>query len=546
MLQNARPMPQNEPENEEQPRKLNEQTERLLQSFRAGDAYGRQKGESSIHVNSVVSRMASFYEKIRNAIDYRDEQLLRKNAIERILKRRLALGRRESIARHIIRELIQARYLPNDRIPESRVGIVRAVIDRYLYCIDQIPPTQSLGERGNVARWLLGIASVEIEDILAPSAGDDAIVEYAYRMLQADVVFADESITEQEQHIQVYLAIHRALLKSDRAILSYHLFLHYYPGWRRADQALAQDVAQHVYQIRNAIEGHLAHRMGLDLQRRFKRYMMLFHVLKDVIEEDAGNARTILEHPERLRRAIIDAASVRYKRARGKLWGRISRSMVYILITKSILAFIVEIPYEVYFLGAINWLALGINILFFPFLLLMMAVTIRVPAQKNTERIIYGVTGLLYTDRNPQLFAALRRPIRRSPLMTTGFRLFYLVTFLLTFGLIIWGLRQLDFNVVSVALFLFFLSIVSFVGIRIRIITQELVVVAQRESGLSILVDFFTLPIISVGRWIAEKAPRVNVIVFLMDFIIEAPFKISIQFIEDWVAFMREKKEEIY
>ena len=140
----------------------------------------------------------------------------------------------------------------------------------------------------------------------------------------------------------------------------------------------------------------------------------------------------------------------------------------------------------------------------------------------------------------------LKKPIRRSALMKTGFQIVYFITFLITFGLIIWGLQQLQFNVISMLLFLFFLSIVSFVGLRIRIITQELVVVSQRESAFSVLVDFFTLPIVSVGRWISERAPRINLFVFILDFLIEAPFKISIQFIEDWIAFMREKKEEIY
>ena len=37
--------------------------------------------ESKITVSTMVSRLAFFYEKIRNAVDYEDDHLLRKNAI---------------------------------------------------------------------------------------------------------------------------------------------------------------------------------------------------------------------------------------------------------------------------------------------------------------------------------------------------------------------------------------------------------------------------------------------------------------------------------
>jgi hypothetical protein len=163
MLQNARP-PREYREEPPQPVKpLNDETKRLLEVFRQQQGFG---GANVIHVNNVVSRMASFYEKIRNAIDYRDEHLLRKNAIERILKRLLTLGRRDRIAKHLIYELIQARYLPNDRIPESREGDVQRIIERYLLLIEKLPPGPKLTDRAKITRWFLSLASVEIEEVL--------------------------------------------------------------------------------------------------------------------------------------------------------------------------------------------------------------------------------------------------------------------------------------------------------------------------------------------------------------------------------------------
>jgi len=44
-----------------------------------------------ISVSDLISKMSFYYEKIRNSVDYKEEHLLRKNAIERILKRQIVI-----------------------------------------------------------------------------------------------------------------------------------------------------------------------------------------------------------------------------------------------------------------------------------------------------------------------------------------------------------------------------------------------------------------------------------------------------------------------
>jgi hypothetical protein len=68
----------------------------------------------------------------------------------------------------------------------------------------------------------------------------------------------------------------------------------------------------------------------------------------------------------------------------------------------------------------------------------------------------------------------------------------------------------------------------------------------EGSGGLSSAVfDIFFLPIVRAGRWISLRAPRINILLFFFDFIIEAPFKAAIKLVEGWLAFLREKKEEI-
>ncbi|MCX6799810.1 MAG: hypothetical protein NT091_01545 [Candidatus Falkowbacteria bacterium] len=73
-----------------------------------------------IKVSSFLSKMAFYYEKIRNSVDYKEDHLLRKNAVERILKREIIIEGSlkkidsEKISKNILTELIRAGYLPNE------------------------------------------------------------------------------------------------------------------------------------------------------------------------------------------------------------------------------------------------------------------------------------------------------------------------------------------------------------------------------------------------------------------------------------------------
>jgi hypothetical protein len=90
------------------------------------------------------------------------------------------------------------------------------------------------------------------------------------------------------------------------------------------------------------------------------------------------------------------------------------------------------------------------------------------------------------------------------------------------------------------------LTAVSFFAIRIRNTAKELRVVKKKEGIISFFINFFALPIVAVGRWMSTKFKKINLFAFVMDFIIEAPFKLFVSAFEDWLGFIREKKEEVY
>jgi len=502
-----------------------------------------------IEVHDAVSNVAWAYERLRNAIDYQDEHLLRKNAIERMLRRRLVSGATATqIAEPLILELIRGRYLPNNDLPSTIITDAADIINTYVLLWIQVPKNRGADETRKLQDFWYGLMSVELNELFSPLGSDEAIAELAHTILNRDIAVATEEMTAAEKDTQVYIAIHRALLKSDQNIIRYHLFIRHWPEWKQVDEQIVAQLAAAFPEIRATIEAHIFHRAGDLLQRIVKKSAAVFWVFRDLIDLYGPDAPTKLQDEGQVLADATAAYTERRKSVGMKIARSTIRSIIYVFLTKMIIALLIELPLD-------RWLAQGetisyqpllINVVVPPLILLLLGVTNRLPGQKNLDELKAKLSALLYRTDEKNAFITPRKPIRQNSVLTFLFRTFYAVVSLTVFGLLILMLSRLEFSVVSMFIFLLFLTIVSFFGIRVRLLAKELQVTNQRENVITVLFDFFTVPILQVGRWIALRAPRVNVLIFFFDVIIEAPFKAFLEATEGFFGFLREKREEIY
>jgi len=135
--------------------------------------------ETKIHVNEVTSQVAKFYEKVRKVIDWKDDNALRRGAIERILKRKLfpklvsgSFKKEDSLqlAQTITQELIRGGHLPNHEIPKSRIDDVSKVLIKYLIMLQRVITSseiKSVKKGNNATTFIMQLATCEIEEILA-------------------------------------------------------------------------------------------------------------------------------------------------------------------------------------------------------------------------------------------------------------------------------------------------------------------------------------------------------------------------------------------
>lgn len=549
---------------------LNKNTKKLFQVIYRDQNKKDETGDDSpkIKVSELISKMAFYYEKIRNSVDYDEEYLLRKNAIERILKRQIVIegflkvSKSEEMAKTILIELIRAGYLPNNKIPEKKIKDIGIIIEKYIklrnYSLARFS-TSSHFKHGNIGKindelkqknsltnWLISVAASEIEENLGENNVQRIIISNMYETLLNNIKLPDDLPYEKDLEIQIYLSIHRNFLRFDQDMLSFILFKYFNSSWSNPSDEDIAKISQNIEKIRNAILMHLNHPLRKQLNKIINRYTVFFMILTEVIEDNPSKVYDdIINDIKAFPRIVKNTCLKKYKKVKSKLWRSAMRSIIYIFLTKSIFVILLEIPAIKLFGEKINPVSLGINIIFPAFLLYLIVLFTKIPSENNTKKIIEGIEEIVFEEREKKEPFLLRKPIGRGKAIAVIFSIFYTITFFTSFGLVIFGLNKLGFNWVSIIIFLFFLAFVSFFGIRVRKATKDLIVIESKENIFSFLMDFFYIPIVAVGKWLSEKFSRLNIFVFILDFIIEAPFKIFVEIAEEWTKYVKERKDDI-
>ena len=366
-------------------------------------------------------------------------------------------------------------------------------------------------------------------------------------VVKKSVVLERIKMSEEDRSLQFFMAIRRTFVRSDEAMINYDLWMRSFPEWKEPSDELLEEFAVNIDEIYDRFETEKNHPLAEKLKAVMKRYSVLFQILEDVIRDDPGAAVQVLRDPEAFEEKVRAACDQRYSSTKNKLRRSAVRAILYIFITKMLLGIILEFPIDMYILRHTNITPIIINSLFHPIFMFIVILWIRAPGDKNTDRIVNGLKMIVYEGGNTKSPNRIRADVRRGRLSLALFSVFYLALYFLSFGTIIYALdRWLDFSFVSIIIFLFFLSTITFFAIRLRQNAAELLIIKKRQGVTGFIVDIFAIPLVRVGYWFSKKLPKINVFIFIFDVILEAPFKAFIEIFEDWIGFLKEKKEEVY
>ncbi len=497
--------------------------------------------DEKVTVNPLVSRVASFYEKFRTAMDYGSEETIPRRAIERILKRMFFLEKKpKQIAQDLVRELIWAGYFPNATVSQSLTDRVASTLDLHIKLKEEISHKKIISS-DELNEFILQILSCEIFHILLYNKQKEAVANFMFRVLKDQVKIEDE--TDQTKDIQVFLAIRKSFARDDLAFLRYKLFTQIFG--RLNDMTFESTVSNFVEGFKE-IKFQLTYPKKERILTYIKRVTPAFLILYELLWEEKGHIKLLAQDQEALREKVFEICDRKYRTIKGKIQRAIVRSFIFILFTKAIIAFAVEGAFESIFLGRIQWLSIFLNTIMPPTIMAAVGAMIRTPNEQNSQLIFSDVQKLLFVE-NPVIANAITITMKtnqRPSLKDYAFSIFWIFTIVLAFGIILFFLSRLNFNILSQAIFLFFIAIISFLSYRIYQTANSFTVVKKQNIFTPIL-EFFFVPIIRVGRELTEGFSQINFILLVIDFIIEAPFKGIIGFFEQWFMFVSAKREEL-
>ncbi|OGK18386.1 hypothetical protein A3G67_03800 [Candidatus Roizmanbacteria bacterium RIFCSPLOWO2_12_FULL_40_12] len=527
-------------ENDDSRIQLSKYTIALLENLKLIKSKPQPDETSRITVSQTASFFALAYEKIRNAVEYRESHLIRKSAIDRMIRRRLALNpEAKGEAENLIRELLWARYFSNESLGIEDVSNVQNIIDKYLFVKKTISASYS--------EFVFDLMVCEIEEVLSPAEAkrNSLFTFFLYQVLKNKVKM--DPLTEEQKNIAFYVALEKTYSKSDTAYLRFHLFaLSHKPFSQMAKHELSEITSELPVlfdQIDKTMKTPSPRSLNRFIKNQSPPFLILFEIMK---RHSPDRARKTLEYKKPLWQEVWTVCKEKYSQTQGKLTSLAIRAIIYIFVTKMIFALILEYPVSLYIYNEVNYTSLAINSLFPPFLMFLIIALTRLPNEQNTKRINERLIDIVDADKSfeTSISFVVRKVQTKRPVLVFFFTIFYLFTFFATFNLLHLTLNVLRFNMISQIVFVFFVSLVAFFSYRISQIAKEYKL-REKESFFQPFADFFFLPFLSVGKFFSTNLARLNFFGVLFDFFIEAPFKIIVEVIEEWVNFARSKREEI-
>ncbi|MFH1714495.1 MAG: hypothetical protein ABH831_02805 [Candidatus Nealsonbacteria bacterium] len=527
-------------------------TKTLVDSYLTWHQSQEQKqAAGTIHVDEVALKVASFYEKIRGVVDWKEEHLFRKGAIERILKRRLLFKKNgEKIATPLVYELIRGGHFPNDKIKETKIEEVQLALSKYSYILEHapIPQKKKLAEQFN--DWMSGIAACEIEDILSNPIRENALLDYMTKIMEERIriregILKVGGISEEEKNTQIYIASQRALLNPDASLITYNLLKRKFPSWKNISKEEVDDVAKNIYSIREEIENNLNHRLADKFYRVCEKYDTPFLIIGDILAGDSKRSREIVSNPEELE---IKTKQTYEKRAK-TLKSRLGRAAFYatlsIFLTNILSLYAIEFPLAKFVLGNFTPLAIAIDVFVPTLLMFFLIVSIPPPPKENSDITIMEVMKIVYEEKSSDIYEVKSNP-KRNLITRILISIFYIFGFSIVAGLIVWGLEIIHLPITSHVIFIIFISLITFAGTKIRRRAKELEIVETKENFLFFFVDLFAIPMAQLGKWLSSKWKRYNAIAKFFSYLIDMPFQLLVEFLEHWRYFLKEKREELH
>jgi hypothetical protein len=495
----------------------------------------RQTGKI-INVGGVGGVVSAAYEQLRNAAEYTQEHLLRQRAMRRFYGRNISFVLKKdvdkSIGEELIIELTQAGYIENDSLTYDTVAVIYEKTKELHATYWRL---RDIGvDRVRAERWILDALSVETEGLIDQDQQTKIFLQFAFMHYKETLDkkrFIKEKSDNSQYEASLYIAVHRSLLKSDLANVRADLIQLYNtkPSATKSFRSFNETVDE---MFSSALSDRLT--------KHISKYGAPLRVLRSMTQETT-NVPELMDDKKRFLFAYESQVEHEYNKANVKLNNGLVKSIIFLLLTKSLIGLFIEIPYDIIVVGSIAVLPLIINLLFPVVYLVVLRLGLKTPGTANTKALVAYTDEMLYKDSERAVLHAKNR----SESYPLGYTVLFGLMFVITFAIVITLLINWDFNIVQGVIFFIFLATASFLGFRLSRIIRKLELVTTKSGMIAIIRDFLYFPFIVLGQKISERYEQINIVSQILDTVIELPLKTVLRLLRQWSSFLNDQKDRL-
>lgn len=463
----------------------------------------------------VVGTLARVYEKARSALEYRADHLVRRAAIERILKRYLVFERNpKTLAENLLLELRWAKYMSKTELNSVTVEQLTSVLGKYTDCLSREVPME----------FAVGVASAQVEEIINLNVDWKEFTNFGFAVIKQKVKLVNVSNLD----LLIFVAVDRIYSQSDDQQVSYHVVRLLNPNWKYEDLFEG-------WKISESLKGNKTLNKLMGFVRTQLAPLLL---IRDIYYSDPIGFSDTMKDWELFNPKAAKVLEAQLQQTGTRVKTAVIRSVIYIFLTKMLFGFLVEVPLDIAINNHVARLPLTINLIFPPLLMWLFSLQIGLPNKEGQKKLIAGA----WNDDGQDIL--LPESESKWSVLKIIFTGLYFALFIAIFWFIFWILGKIGFSIASKFIFIFFLSIVAFFAYRIRQ-TANVYTFKSRKAGRISLGDMLLLPILVMGSKFSQGLAKLNFLAFLFDFILEAPFKLILHFLDNWIQFLAIKKEEV-
>lgn len=503
--------------------------------------------EPRIEIDLTGKQISSLYEQIRQVVDYKEEHLILRSVIERIVKRRLRTQKRMNIGEGLIKELILASYVENSSVPVRAVEEVNRIVAKYLYLRQNFLVLRLENHLVTSERFLYSVMAAEIEQCLVSHATESELVRFAVQSIKAYSDISEKSVyaSPEAEDLALTIIAYRQILKADPPAIFLMLLKVYLPGW---EQWTADEVKERRELLSQTFRD-IADWMADPLSAKFTRYVAHYKVSFDVLDlvlkgSEEPALRELASKPTLLQERVRTQYHQLKVMTNRAFMTSLVRAVLYILLTKVLIGLVVEVPLELFFFAHVGVLPLLINTATPPLLLSLWIWSAPLP-DTNLRYILADVDQFAFGAAAGEERRVAKLKHAADPELRGIFT--YVLSVLYVLVLIGVGilLARLGFTAISGFFFYLFVSITLYFGTRISTKRQELVRHRRRPSVWQSFLNILSMPFLRIGKRLSRSFAQYNVLTFALDLLMEAPVKSFVDIFSSWRRFLDEYNSEV-